>query len=90
MNELTIIDFWAEWCGPCKALSPILDKLADKYPHIKLIKINVEEPENEALQLQYNVIGLPTVLAIIDGTVVKRITGAKPLPAIEMDLKEWL
>lgn len=87
---LTIIDFWAAWCGPCKALSPILDQLAEKYPHIDLQKIDVEDEANEPLQLQYNVVGLPTVLALIDGTIVKRITGAKPLPAIEQDLREWL
>lgn len=88
--KLTIIDFWADWCGPCRALSPILDKLAENYPHIDLQKVNVEDEANEALSLQYNVIGLPTVLAIVDGVVVKRITGAKPYPAIERDLGEWL
>lgn len=88
--HLILIDFWAEWCGPCRALSPILDKLAETYSNIDLMKVNVEEPENESMQLEYNVIGLPTVIAIVDGTIVKRITGAKPYPAIEAELKEWL
>jgi thioredoxin 1 len=89
-KTIKVIDFYADWCGPCKALSPILDKLATNYPQIDLQKVDVENENNEDLALQYNVLSIPKVVVEIDGKVVKTFTGAKPYPAIEADLKEWL
>lgn len=89
-KTIKVIDFYADWCGPCKALSPILDKLAAEYPQIDLVKIDVEDSSNEELSLQYSVLSIPKVVVEIDGKVVKTFTGAKPYPAIEADLKEWL
>lgn len=89
-KTIKMIDFYADWCGPCKALSPILDKLAENYPQIDLVKVDVEDDNNVELSSSYNVVGLPTIIVEVGENVVKRITGAKPYPAIEADLKEWL
>lgn len=89
-KTVEIVDFYADWCGPCKALSPILDKLATNYPQINLVKIDVEDPTNEELTLAHSVVSLPKVIVKVDGKVVKTISGAKPYPALEAELQEWL
>ena len=88
--QVTILDFWAAWCGPCRALSPILDKVAETYPNVELVKIDVEDSANEELTIEYNVISIPKVVVKVDGKIVKTIVGAKPYPAIIADLEEWL
>lgn len=89
-KSLVILDFWAGWCAPCRALSPILDKLASEYSHIDLQKFDVEDDANAELVAQYKVTSLPKVLALVDGEVVKTISGAKPYGALIQELSEWL
>jgi len=88
--KVVIVDFWAAWCGPCLALSPILDKVAETYPNVELVKIDVEDSSNEELTIEYHVMSLPKVIVKVDGKIVKTISGAKPYPAIIADLEEWL
>jgi len=68
-----LIDFWAEWCGPCRMLSPIVDEIAEQYSNIKVCKVNVSE-ELELAQ-QYMVVSIPTLLFIKDGKVEKTLVG---------------
>ena len=75
-----IVDFWAEWCAPCRAISPIIQELAGAYEgKIKVLKMNVDE--NPATPAKYGVRAIPTVLAIKGGQVVEQVTGARPKSA---------
>ena len=75
---ITIIDFWAEWCGPCKQLSPVLSALEKEHSNLKLIKINVDEsPE---IATKYQVTSIPTMHILVDDEHVETVVGAKPKP----------
>jgi thioredoxin 1 len=84
-----VADFWAEWCGPCRMIAPVLKDLAKEYKdRIKIAKINVDqEPE---LAMQFNVASIPTLLFFSKGQVVKQQIGAVPRQALEKILKEIL
>ena len=72
-----VVDFWAEWCGPCKIVSPILEKLAEEYDgKIKFVKVDTEE--NFETSESYGVLSLPTLLVFKEGQQIERITGARP------------
>jgi thioredoxin 1 len=82
-----LVDFWAEWCGPCKAVSPILDQLAEEYAdRLKLGKVNVDE-ENE-LAASHQVTSIPALVLYKDGQIVRRQTGAMPKHEIEKLFKD--
>ena len=77
-----IIDFWAEWCAPCRAIAPIVKDLAASYSgKVKVVKMNIDE--NPATPGKYGVRAIPTVLAFKNGAVVGQITGARPRSAFE-------
>ena len=77
-----LIDFWAEWCGPCKMISPIVEELAEAYAgKLKVGKLNVDEEGDIAAQ--YGIISIPTLLLFKDGELVNKQVGAVPRPAIE-------
>ena len=78
----TIIDFWAEWCAPCRRIAPIVKELADEYDgKVKVVKMNIDE--NPGTPGKYGIRSIPTVLAFKGGTVVEQITGARPKSAFD-------
>ncbi len=78
----TIIDFWAEWCAPCRQIAPIVSELAKTYDgKVKIVKMNIDENPNTPGK--YGVRSIPTVLAFKGGNVVEQITGARPKSAFE-------
>ena len=84
-----VVDFWAEWCGPCKMITPILEELASEQAgRITIAKLNVDE--NPDLAMRYNVMSIPTLLVFKDGEVAKRLVGAKPKSALLQELSEFL
>jgi thioredoxin 1 len=71
-----LVDFWAEWCGPCKQIAPMLDELADEYDgKVKIGKVNVDE--QQALATKYGIRAIPTLLLINKGQVAEQMVGAK-------------
>ena len=88
-DSVFIVDFWAEWCGPCKMISPILEELAtEQAGKIAVAKLNVDE--NPDVAMRYNVMSIPTLLVFKDGELAKRLVGAKPKSALLQELSEFL
>ena len=79
----TIVDFWAEWCGPCKMVAPVLEAIAEEN-NARLLKINVDEDTELASAL--NITSIPVIMLYTDGEKVKHIIGAKPKPALQKAL----
>jgi len=76
-----VVDFWATWCGPCRAVAPILDELSGDYVgRLKVVKVDTDA--NPDLAMAYNVLSIPTLTFFRDGAVVKSIVGAKPKSAL--------
>ncbi len=76
-TEPVVVDFWAEWCGPCKMIAPILEEIAEEQEgKVKITKLNVDDNPNTSLK--YQVMSIPTMLVFENGEVTKTIVGAKP------------
>ena len=81
-----LVDFWAEWCGPCKMIAPILDELAGEYDgKVKVGKVNIDD--HQAIATQYGIRAIPTLLIFKDGQMVDKIVGLQPKQAIEAKLQ---
>jgi len=84
-----LVDFWAEWCGPCRMVSPILDEISAEHgDKLTIVKVNVdEEPQ---LAQQYGIISIPALQVFQGGEVVRSIVGAKPKPQLLADLSDFI
>lgn len=84
-----LVDFWAEWCGPCRAVSPILDQIAaENSEKIRLVKVDVDA--NPQVAMKYQITSIPAMKVFEGGEVVKSIIGAMPKPALEAQLADFL
>ena len=88
-SKPVIVDYWAEWCGPCRMIAPILEEIASEHADkIDVVKLNVDE--NPAVAQKYQILAIPTLNVFLNGEVVKQIKGAKPKSALLKDLAEFI
>jgi len=88
-GQPAIIDFWAEWCAPCRQIAPIISALASEYgDQVKIVKMDIDS--NPATPGQYGVRAIPTILAFKDGQVVEQLTGARPKSDFENMVKSLI
>jgi thioredoxin 1 len=84
-----LVDFWAEWCGPCKMIAPVLEEIAAEHADkIMIAKVNIDE--NPEIARRYQIMSIPTMSVFSSGEVVKNIVGAKPKAALLRDLESYL
>lgn len=84
---VVLVDFFATWCGPCKALSPILDELAEKVKDVKIVKVDIDADSD--LASEYRVMSVPTLKIFKDGEVKESLVGGRPLEELEAKLAEY-
>ncbi|MEF3245613.1 MAG: thioredoxin [Caldisericaceae bacterium] len=85
----TLVDFWAEWCVPCKMIEPIILELEKEYVNrLKVVRVNVDENQN--LAIEYGIMSIPTIGIFVNGVMVDAIIGAVPKRVIEEKIKKYL
>ena len=88
-SEPVLVDFWAEWCGPCKMIAPMLEEIAgEQAGKLRIAKLNVDD--NPSAARRYDVMSIPTLIVFKDGQPAKRLVGAKPKGALLEELSEFL
>jgi len=88
-SKPVIVHYWAEWCGPCRQVAPVLEEIANEHgDKIDVVKLNIDE--NPAISQRYKIMAIPTMSVFKDGEVVKQIVGAKPKAALLRELSDWL
>ena len=85
----TLVDFTAVWCGPCKMLDPVVEQIAEEWDtHMQFVKLDVDE--NPELAMQFQVMGVPTLMLFVDGNPVERVTGYKPKDRLMKQFSQYL
>ncbi len=83
----TLVDFWAEWCGPCKTMHPVFESLSKNYPNVKFARVNVDNNQN--ISMKFAVQSIPTFIMFKSGQVVDKMMGAVGAPGIHMICKKY-
>ena len=88
-SKPVIVDYWAEWCGPCRMVAPVLEEIANEHgDKIDVVKLNIDE--NPTVSQRYQIMAIPTMSVFHNGQVVKQIVGAKPKAALLRELAEFI
>lgn len=80
-NKSVFVDFYADWCGPCKMVGPVVEKLAEKHPNVTFVKVNVDTCPDVAMM--YGIMSIPTLIAFKDGEIAAQTLGFQPEAALE-------
>jgi thioredoxin 1 len=86
-DKPVLVDFWAEWCGPCRMIAPVLEEIAGTQSKLDIVKLNVDE--NPQTAATYRITSIPALNVFADGKVVKQIIGARPKAALLRELEDY-
>ncbi len=87
-DKLTLVDFWATWCGPCLMMAPVLDEFASRHPEVNVIKVNVDQFPD--LAGRYGIMSIPTMILFKQGSEIQRVIGFMPVEILEQQLSPSL
>ncbi len=87
-EQPVLVDFWAPWCGPCRVVAPVLEEIADERAELKIVKVNIDE--NQQIAMDFQILAIPTMVLFRNGAEAKRIQGAMPKKRLEAELEPAL